>query len=140
MEKLTYLDWVMHRDPDVFEIIFKDRCNDAINEYVEVMFAILNQIREEHKLDVPLYIMIDTTQSGLYSLRYALTVISKNLIPYATDIPSIYFAYITDDQVDRNLIEQFRFMQNTRQKDSRKVFGSHEREEAIAWLVSHRDA
>lgn len=124
-----------HTNPDIFEIIFKDKSRDAVDEYAEAILEYGMSLRDENKLNRPIYIIVDISQSGLYSLQYALTRIRTNIVQLS-DLPRAYFAYITDDHGDRILINQFAFMQNSRSKDSRQVFGSDQRDEAIAWLLT----
>jgi len=138
MGQFKHIERIIHRNPDIYEYIFKDKTVDAINEYVEAMLLMAQDVKDRGKLDQPLYIIVDVAESGLYSLRYALTRIKENLIPKVNYLPSIYFVYITDDLSDRMLIEQFKYMDNTRAKDSRKVFGTNERDKAITWLLSNK--
>lgn len=140
MTQFEYIEFIIHRDPDIFEFKFRNNTTTAINDYISAMFMLLKDRRDQNKLHQPIHVIVDVAESGLYSLRYALTRIKEDLIPHTTDIPRIYFAYITDDSGDRMLIEQFQYMQNTRQKDSRKVFGSDERDKAIDWLLSKTEA
>lgn len=140
MTEFKHIQFIIHHDPDIFEFIFKNNSTDAINDYVSAMFVMANYLRDENKLHQPIHILVDVAESGLYSLRYALTRIKDDLLSRTQDLPRAYFAYITDDTGDRMLIEQFQYMQNTRQKDSRKVFGTTERDQAISWLLSKTEA
>ncbi len=129
---------VIHSDPEVYEIKFKNNSDAAVAEYAD---AILEKGREflEQKRTAPIYILIDITQSGLYSLQFAIQYIRRNT-EQLSDVPNAYFAYLTDSPSERILIQQFSFFQNTRSRDSRKVFASHAREEAIAWLISNTES
>ncbi len=135
MPQFNHIKVIMHDETGVFEFVFKDKSTDAVDEYANAILKYGIRLREENKLNQPIYILIDVTNSGLYSLTYAITRIRENIVQLS-DMPRAYFAYITDIKSERIIINQFQYMQNTREKDSREVFGSHERDEAIQWLLS----
>lgn len=135
MTQFNHIKVVLHDETGIFEVIFKNKSNDAVDEYAAEVLAQGLKLRKANKFNQPVYILIDVTNSGLYSLTYAITRIRENVVQLS-DMPRAYFAYITDVKSERIIINQFQYMQNTREKDSREVFGSHERDEAIQWLLS----
>ena len=138
MSELKYLDVIYHHDPDIVEIIFKNKIPAAVDEYAEVVLQYGTNLIEQNKLDKPIYIIVNVNQSGLYSLNYAMTRIKENVIKLKS-LPRAYFAYITDNHDDKLIIERFGYLPNSRNKDTRRVFGSHERETLMEWLLSNKE-
>ena len=136
MQQGEHLDVTYHESPDIVEVVFKDKSEDAIDEYVDVVVRYANQLRAQNKLDQSILIIMDITQSGLFSIKYSVEKISE-IIPQMHDMPDAYFAYITDKPDERFMIERLNYFESTRKQDIRKVFRSEERAAAMAWLTSN---
>lgn len=134
----AHLGRIEHQDPPIFEVIFKDNTRSAVDEYIQAILIFSDGLRESNRLDRPIYMLIDVTQSGIYSLSYSRQKIGE-LVQKIGDIPKAYFAYLVDDTQDRFVIESFQYTGNPRQKDTRRVFTGAERDQAIAWLLTNTE-
>lgn len=136
MSTYEHLELIYHQDPDILEIIFKKNTRPAVDEYVQAMLSYANDMREMGKLDQPIYMIIDVSQSGMYPLNYGTAEIAK-IIPKLKGIPNAYFAYIVDHSQDSFIIEQLKHFSSTRNQDSRRTFTGADRDKAIEWLLSN---
>jgi len=133
-----HLNIINHEDPPVFEVIFADNSRSAVDEYVEAVLQFAESLRGTEAMNRPIWLLIDVTQSGIYSLQYSRTKIGE-LVKQINDIPKAYFAYLVEDAQDRYVIENFSMTGNPRQKDTRQVFTGAERDKAIMWLIEQTE-
>lgn len=133
-----HLELIIHSDPDIFELIFKDNTRSAVDEYIQVLLEHAEHLRSVGEMTAPIPIIIDVTQSGIYSLPYSRVKIAE-LTTQVQDMPRAYFAYLISHEQDRFIIENFNYTGNTREKDTRQVFTGAQRGKAVAWLLSHME-
>lgn len=139
MATYNHLTVVYHESPEILEVIFSDNSRDAVDEYVQVLLDYVQYWKEKRISDQPAYIILDVSKSGMYPINYGTTALGK-IINELADLPLAYGAYITDSTNDRYMIERLRYFPSTRRQDTRRVFTSAEREQAIKWLLSNTDA
>jgi len=137
MADYQHLTPIYHTNPDILEIQFHSNSRAAVDEYIQMILEYANSLREEDKLDTPLYMIIDVSKSGMYSLSYGTAQITK-IIPQLRDLPTTYAVYFADATQDKFMVEQLQYFPSTRSKDTRRVYSSHQREEAIEWLISNK--
>ncbi len=138
MTEYDHIEVILHDDPAIFEVIFKDNSRAAVDDYVQAIHVFAEQLRAKNALDKPIWMLIDVTQSGLYSLQYSRAKVAE-LIKQIQDIPKAYFAYLVENHNDRYVIENFSMTSNPRQQDVRMVFSGAERDRAITWLLSNTE-
>jgi hypothetical protein len=129
---------VYHEDPDILEVIYKNNSEAAVDEYVDVLLDYVDRLRQANKLDRPLLIIVDLTDSGMFPLIYGTSTVSK-ILPRLEDVSTMRLAYITDSPEDRFAIKGLGTLSSTRKQDTRTVFRSEERDAAIGWLLSNKE-
>lgn len=138
MTSYSHINTKYHTDPDILEVIFMDSGRKAVDEYAQVVLEYAQYLRDNNKLNQSVYIILDITQSGMYPINYGIKKLSE-MLDHISDLPKTYGIYITDDSNDRYMIEQLGHFDSTRKQDSRRIFGSNERENGIEWLLSHKN-
>jgi hypothetical protein len=139
MEQQNHVNVTYHSMPDILEVVFNNNSTSAVDEYWVALEKYVKHLQAQDQLDQPIRIIIDITQSGLYSISYTIVRVKRS--PLAVlNLPRTYIVYFTDDVKERFLIDRFSETPNTRAKDSRRVFSSREREIALKWLLSHDNA
>ena len=133
-----HIEVIQHSAPDIFEVIFIDNSRDAVDEYVDAILKFADTLRKSDKMNHPIWLLIDVTQSGMYSIPYGRAKIGE-LVKQVGDVPKAYFAYLVEDVKDRYIVENYKHVGNPRQQDMREVFSGAERDKAILWLLSHTE-
>ena len=138
MSNYEHIVVTIHENTDILEVYFKDNTRNAVDEYIALILQYAEDIRQANKMNVPIRILIDVSESGMYSAAYGVSAFSK-IIPQISDIPKTYLAYLVGNPQDRFIIDGARHLSSTRNQDNRRVYTPVEKDKAIAWLLSHTE-
>jgi len=133
-----HIEVIQHSDPDIFEVVFANNSREAVDEYVDAILNFAESVRKSDKMNHPIWLLIDVTQSGMYSIPYGRAKIGE-LVKQVGDVPKAYFAYLVKDASDRYIVENYKHVGNPRQQGIRKAFSGVERDKATAWLISQTE-
>lgn len=127
----TLLDFQKKDDIIIVKFFKSDR--NAADAYMATILPEIKTHISGENADKPMLIVLDISDSGMFSLQYITQQMQVALAPLPRT-PTIYIAYLSSDMQDKVLVDMMNSLNARKVAHTRRIFPTDKLDEAIDWL------
>lgn len=128
---------ISKHDP-VYVVTFYDNSRSTVDSYFDLIMPELLAHIEKTSIDCPFLLVLDISQSGMFSLHYANQRMTSAFADFE-QLPVLFIAYLTSDMHDKILVEMMNSLTARKIAHTRQIFPANGLDSALAWLMSKLD-
>jgi hypothetical protein len=113
--------------------VFTNNSRQAVDTYIDQMIIVMEKHIASAGVNVPMRTLLDVTQSGMFSVKYASTVVTERLQAYPSR-PEQFYAYVVNSMQDEAVIQMMDAILARRLQHQRRVYTADQYDAAVAWL------
>ena len=115
---------------------FSKNHRQAVDDYLDQMaFPLLQAHIEADKVNTPICIVMDVSQSGMLPVNYMLGRV-RQMFSQFKQLPEYYIAFITNKIDDSIVVRMIDGMTARNMANTRRIFSPEAFDDAIEWLVN----